>query len=87
MSDIVNAFTPSSRIARFSPSSTSRRPMNAIRRIDRSLLEREMHRHPVHVAARRGERRVDVAVRVDPDHARRAPRARATPAIVPIAIE
>src|SRR5947209_6236488 len=38
------------------------------RRVDRVLLQREVHRHPVYVAGRRGQRRVDVAVRVDPDH-------------------
>ncbi len=50
---------------------------------DVMFFERDRNRHPVHVPGRRRERRIDVAVRVDPNETRlrlaRAPHARERP--------
>ena len=86
---IVNTFAPSARTRSRSPSSSERTPTSATRsRIDRrrrprSALERRpaeaehgREHHPVDVAGRRGLRRVQVAVRVEPEDAAAAVRRR-----------
>ena len=88
MSAIVNARTPSSRIARFSPSSTSRSPMKTIRAgstacawsakctgIPWTFPDGEVNGVLMSPCA---------STQITPGA---RPRARATPAIVPIAIE
>ena len=81
MSLIVYALIPSSRIRSRSRGSSRRRPTSATRSARRPAAssvaleapvrepDRRGQRHPVHVPGRRGLGRVQVAVRVDPEHA------------------